>query len=44
MAERKIESGQVRPLVLLQQLVNHVVDRHDVIGINCVPQPEYVGE
>ena len=43
-AEREEEAGAERALPVLQQLPRRVVDRRDVVGVECVPQAERVRE
>ena len=43
-AEREEEADAERPLALLQQEADGVVDRRDVVGVERVAQPEHVGD
>jgi hypothetical protein len=42
MAEREEEPDAHRPAALCEHLAGRVVDRGDVVGVECVPQPEQV--
>ena len=43
-SERKEEADADRALALLHEPAGNVVDRRDMIGIDCVPQAKGIGE
>ena len=44
MTERKEETGRQRPLSLLHQFSDNIINRRDVVGINGVAQAEHIGQ